>query len=368
MFRCVSCWDAPSLAPSLVFSLFHVLLSHLWELKKEREKEGWRDIKGNKGIIEQERRIERKKVLKEKCNKKIINYLKKFFKASCRLQTGQASFAGLFGYSRLRGTSPALLLSRPALGQPPSQLSSSHSPAGTGTYPPGGYGVHAGPSAVCTLPGALDVCPRGPPRWAFSPVPQMWAQCPPHPHRSARWLGREEARAVAAGEFPKLPPSVFFLTFSFWEIPPAHSCRSIQGRTCPLTQPTSPTRLGTVLVRAPHVTTLNSPQLVHRVSMGLPLHPYSPPATSTNQVSQCYSNLVWQGREPLTRLSLRSPASGPAGAGPGATVTLVLALVPVTLLAWSNPRTVCFFSVFYTFWSPIFINVGVLLAVHSMLQ
>ena len=46
---------------------------------------------------------------------------------------------------------------------------------------------------------------------------------------------------------------------------------------CPLTQPTSPARLGTVWVRARHITTLNSPQPAHKVSMGLPLRPYSPP-------------------------------------------------------------------------------------------
>ena len=53
---------------------------------------------------------------------------------------------------------------------------------------------------------------------------------------------------------------------------------------------------------------------------------------------------------------------------PGDAVTLVPALVPGTFLSRSNPLTVCFFSVLYTFWSPIFINAGVLLAVHFVPQ
>ena len=96
----------PSLGPTLVFSLFQVLLSHLWGLKKKTE--GRRDIKGEREGIEQERRKERKKVLKEKQLKIII--IKNFFlNASCWLQTGQASVAGLFGRSRLRVLSLALL-------------------------------------------------------------------------------------------------------------------------------------------------------------------------------------------------------------------------------------------------------------------
>ena len=64
-------------------SLFtvQVLFSHLWRLKKEEEKmERRRNIKGDKEGVEQERRKERKKVLKEnKINTIIIikSYLKK---------------------------------------------------------------------------------------------------------------------------------------------------------------------------------------------------------------------------------------------------------------------------------------------------
>ena len=55
--------------------------------------------------------------------------------------------------------------------------------------------------------------------------------------------------------------------------------------------------------------------------------------------------------------------SRPLGYRPGAAVALAPLLVPGTFLSWSNPLTVCFLSVLYTFWSPIFINAGVLLAV-----
>ena len=59
------------MGPTLVFSKFQVLLSHLWGLKQNKKKtEGRRDIKGEKEIVEQERRTERKKVLKERKNNK----------------------------------------------------------------------------------------------------------------------------------------------------------------------------------------------------------------------------------------------------------------------------------------------------------
>ena len=59
---------SPSLGPSLVFSHFQVLLSHLWGFKKKNE--GKRHIKGEKEGVEQERRRERKKVLRERKNDK----------------------------------------------------------------------------------------------------------------------------------------------------------------------------------------------------------------------------------------------------------------------------------------------------------
>ena len=55
----------PLLGPTLVFSQFQVLLSHLWGFKKKKI-EGRRDITGEKEGVEPERRTERKKVLKEK--------------------------------------------------------------------------------------------------------------------------------------------------------------------------------------------------------------------------------------------------------------------------------------------------------------
>ena len=54
------------MGPTLVFSQFQVLFSHLWGFKKRKKKEGRRDIKGKKEGIKQERQKERKEVLKEK--------------------------------------------------------------------------------------------------------------------------------------------------------------------------------------------------------------------------------------------------------------------------------------------------------------
>ena len=56
------------MGPTLVFSQFQVLLSHLWEFEKKKRKKEGRDIKGKKEGIEQESRKERKKVLKDRKN------------------------------------------------------------------------------------------------------------------------------------------------------------------------------------------------------------------------------------------------------------------------------------------------------------
>ena len=104
---------------------------------------------------------------------------------------------------------------------------------------------------------------------------------------------------------------------------------SVQGRACPLTQPTSPARLGTAQVRVTHIPTFNSPRPVPTVSLGLPLRPYSPPFDFKQPVlSQCFLGLVWQGRWPVTRLSPRNPVAGPAGAD--------LGLKPPWSLRWSH--------------------------------
>ena len=52
--------------------------------------------------------------------------------------------------------------------------------------------------------------------------------------------------------------------------------------------------------------------------MGLPLHPYSSPCDFKQPgLSRCCSSLVWQGRDLLTWLSPKSPATDPAVAEPG---------------------------------------------------
>ena len=67
MFHCLSCWYAPYLGPSLVFSQFQILLSHLWEFRgKKRRKE--EEIKREK--------LRRNKTRKKKIIKKIKNYFK----------------------------------------------------------------------------------------------------------------------------------------------------------------------------------------------------------------------------------------------------------------------------------------------------
>ena len=64
-----------------------------------------------------------------------------------------------------------------------------------------------------------------------------------------------------------------------------------------------------------HAAPLSTPQPVPVVSLGFPLHPYSPPCDFRQPgLSHCCSGLVWQGRGPFTWLSPRSPVAGPAQA------------------------------------------------------
>ena len=123
--------------------------------------------------------------------------------------------------------------------------------------------VSAPLAPVSTRPGALDL-----------------GSIPTTAPRESRVGSRVERRLemLLQGCSPKCPPG----SFSFWENPPAQSYGSLlQGRACPLAQPTSPARLGTVRVRDQHSPTLNSPwpvPMLHLVLIPLP-------ATSSNQVS-----------------------------------------------------------------------------------
>ena len=139
-------------------------------------------------------------------------------------------------------------------------------------------------------------------------------RCGPSLHgQVAGWRG--DWRCCRRG-IPQSAPMGPFLFGKILMLNPA--APSMQVRACPLTQPTSPGRPGTVLVRVPQGPTLNSPQPAPTVSVCLPLRPYSPSCDFKQPgLSRCCSSLVWQGRGPLTLLSPWSPAAGPAGAGLG---------------------------------------------------
>ena len=245
----------------------------------------------------------------------IKNYSKKTpQQQACWLQTGQASFSGLFDCSQLRGPSPALLHSPPASSPALQQLLDPQVQA-------------------LTLLLATQQCTRGIQWFVLLWCIPLW-EC-----RVARWKG--DWSCCCRG----IPQSAPWGSLSFWENPPAQSCQSIQGRACPLTQPTSPARLGTVQVKAPHGPTLNFPQpapMIYGLCVFTTLRPYSPPCDFKQPgLSPCCSSLVWQGRELLTWLYQES--YGRPGCGPGAAVALVPELVPGTFLSWSNPLTVCCF-------------------------
>ena len=138
---------------------------------------------------------------------------------------------------------------------------------------------------------------------------------PPTPsqeHRAAQWRGDW---SCCCQRIPQTAPNVFFfLRESSCSILPLHTRKGLSS----LAQPTSPVRPGNVRVRAPHHPTLNSPQPAPTVSVCLPLRPYSLPCDFKQPgLSWCCSSLVWQGREPLTRLSPWSPTAGPEGEGLG---------------------------------------------------
>ena len=153
---------------------------------------------------------------------------------------------------------------------------------------------------------------------------------PPHLHGSSGQPDGKETGAAAAGEFPKVPRRVFFFFEKIILLNPAAPYK--EG---PVLSHSPPLQLDQELSRSgPHMAQFStlpsqctrSPWVYHFVLIPLP-------ATSSNQISGCCSNLVWQGRGPSTRLSPRSPAAGLAGSGPGAAAALVPALVPGTLLS-----------------------------------
>ena len=114
-------------------------------------------------------------------------------------------------------------------------------------------------SLSCTLP---SQCLWSQCTLSAHPVLRILAQYPPQPRRSFRQLGGEDTGAVAAGEFPKLPPGVlFFLRKSSCSILLLHTRKGLSSHTAHLSSWT-----GTVQVRALYGPTLNSPELVLTVS------------------------------------------------------------------------------------------------------
>ena len=120
----------------------------------------------------------------------------------------------------------------------------------------------------------------------------------------------------------------FFLRNSSCSSLPLHTRKGLSSPS-----PTSPTRPRTIQVMAQHGQCTQS-LWVLTAPVCLLLHPYSPPCDFKQPgLSQCCSNFVWQGSEPLMWLSPKSPAADPVRAGPGAAAALVPVLVPGTLLS-----------------------------------
>ena len=140
-----------------------------------------------------------------------------------------------------------------------------------------GYGCVLGSSEVCTLPSEC-LWSQAPSQCALSPWCLGFGLLPPTTPQERQVGCRVQRRLelLLQGNSPKCPRG----SFSFLENSPAQSRCSIQGRACPLTQPTSPARPGTV-------------QSAPTVSMCLPLRPYSPPCNFKQPgLCRCCSSLV----------------------------------------------------------------------------
>ena len=169
---------------------------------------------------------------------------------------------------------------------------------------------------------------------------------PPPKHRAAGWGGGQSGccRGIPQTATKCLFFHFFFLRNSSCSSLPLHTRKGLSFHTAHLSSYT-----GDYLVQGPSPpnsqlspASAQSPWVLTD-PMCLPLHPYSPPCNFKQLgLSQCCSNLVWQGRELLTQLSHENPEADLVGTGPGAAVTLVPSLVPGTLLSSSTLLTVGF--------------------------
>ena len=154
---------------------------------------------------------------------------------------------------------------------------------------------------------------------------------PPHPSGSARWPGGEETRAAAAGEFSKVPPSVFFFLrkspCSVLPLPPYK-----EGPVLSLSSPlqlyqglsgsgSHMAQLSTLPSQCPR-----SPWVYHFILIPLP-------ATSSSQVSLSVAQVLFGRGGSINSALSQESCSRPGRGGPGAAAALVPTLVPGTFLS-----------------------------------
>ena len=232
-------------------------------------------------------------------------------------------------------------------------------------YPPWGYGCARVSFWGTYTPWCLGCVCGGPARCSLTLVLLIWAWCPLHPRGSAGQQGGKETGAAAAGEFPTVPPRIFsFLRKSSCSILPLHTRKGLSSHTTHLSSYTGdclgqgPTRPNSQL----------SPVSIHSLCVFTTLSLF--PSLRLQATRSLWMPLKpCMAAEGAANSGLSQESCGrPSRHRPGAAVTLGPMLVPGTFLSWSNPLTICFFSVLYTFWSPIFVNTGVLLAVRFVPQ
>ena len=118
------------------------------------------------------------------------------------------------------------------------------------------------------------------------PGPSDVGSGPPHPHGNTMWQGGGEAGAAAAGEFPKLPPSVsFFPLFLFENFLLLN--RASPYKEGPVLSHSPPLQLGQALSRSGPNTTQLSTLPIWRTRSRWVYHFVLIPllATSSNHVS-----------------------------------------------------------------------------------
>ena len=151
-------------------------------------------------------------------------------------------------------------------------------------------------------------------RGVHSPHASDLGSMPPTPPGECQATGWRGDWSCCCRRLPHTAPECLFLFEQFLLLNPATPYK--EGPVLSHSPPLQPDR--GLSGSGPHMTQLSTlPSHTHSLR-GFTTSSLSPPCNFKQPgLSQCCSSLVWQGWEPLTWLSPRSPVAGPSGAGLG---------------------------------------------------